>query len=171
MSSDQVFEDFLDRNPLAVFSVYTHLQVKVLTDLGANIVGALDQSFGDGSLVDSEGINEVYGLFWLWVVGAFEVVRTMAGAGGCFNDSVGIDLKDLKKRLVHLRAPFAKQQLAGKSVIIGSEASIAGIDPEQRDISYQVSGNLVSVRATIDQFNRVLGGIRREHILKDLRDA
>ena len=65
-----------------------------------------------------------YGQFWLWVVGAFEVVRTMAGAKACFSQRVKDELGPLKKTLAFLRMPFAKQEYPGGGKKIGTEASV-----------------------------------------------
>lgn len=47
VSGSRVTEELLDGNPLVAFSVYTHLQVSALSELGADIAEALDQSFSD----------------------------------------------------------------------------------------------------------------------------
>ncbi len=120
--------------------------------------------FDEEGRVDSEAFDRVYGQFWLWVVGAFEVVRTMAGAKACFSQRVKDELGPLKKTLAFLRMPFAKQEYPGGGKKIGTEASVSDVHKEERDISYRVEDEVFSVRETLRQFEAVMGGIRRQSV-------
>lgn len=177
MKQDDPVEKMLTENPLIGFSVYTHIQSKTLQTLRQEIIQCFEAGMytlsGDGETpcVDGELVNRAYGLFWLWVLGAFEIVRTMCQAEQCFSSRVIGDLKDIKRRLALLRMPFAKQELAGKSVPVGAEPSIYRIVGSPPDFWYQVSGQEFSVRQLLDEFAIVLSKINRSDVLANHRTS
>jgi len=107
-------EAILEKHPLVAFSVYTHIQVEVLKDLGATIRASLDTTMSEGH-VQGPGFNKLYGEFWLWVIGVYEVVRTMDQATGSFSGRAGADIHAFKRRVAKLRMPFAKQEYSGST--------------------------------------------------------
>jgi hypothetical protein len=100
-------------HPLVAFSVYTDIQVKVVRRLGDDILHILDTVVCKGS-VDATGLTRSYGLFWLWVLAAFEIIRTMAQAEGCFSKVLSTKLAAFKKHISPLRIVFAKQDYSKK---------------------------------------------------------
>ncbi len=177
MSADPFIEDMLSRSPLIGFSVYTDIHSRTIRRLGQEILACLeagigpDSSTGKGAVCSGEVINRGYGQCWLWVLGAYEVVRTMCQAERCFTPRVRAELKGLKRRLAVLRMPFAKQELPGKTVPVRAEPSIFGIGDSPPDLRFEVKGKVVSVRELIGEFARVFEGITRADVLADHRVA
>jgi len=73
--SEPIVERMLNENPLIAFSPFTHGQVEMLRDLGNHLFAELDRTIGVGE-VDGPGFQRAYAMFWLWVLGAYEVART-----------------------------------------------------------------------------------------------
>jgi hypothetical protein len=82
----EVIERFLYEKPLVIFSVYTTIQVDIINGIGNEILSDLDKIACEGRVSSTR----LYGQFWLWVLGAYEVVRTMTnamtGASNCFSE-------------------------------------------------------------------------------------
>jgi hypothetical protein len=164
-----IVDELLQKHPLVRFSLYTSIQANVLTDLGETLLSNMDQSLAEDGKVQSP-FNDFYGKFWLWTIGAYEVVRTMAGAKHCFVPDAHERVVKFKHHIATLRMPFAKQQLRGKDHIINAEASISGFDFPRRDVVFEVDGARVSARTLIEDFLALIKGIRLSDILQDLRD-
>ena len=177
-TSDTI-ERMLDENPLLVFSCYTHGQKEILDELGAEIVALLDNGIlarEDGRVVvDGRFFKQAYGKFWLWVLGAYEMVRTMDQAKSCFTQSLAGEINQLKKQLSLLRMPFAKQELAGKRQgkrqPVGAEPSVAGVDHAAKDFKYRVGDQILTMRGMIAEFGNVFAGVNRANVVADHRTA
>jgi hypothetical protein len=50
-------------------------------------------------VIDGSRIERAESLMWLWLLAAYEVVRTMHQAKQCFSDPVSAELGQLKKLL------------------------------------------------------------------------
>lgn len=171
---DEAIEHMLNSKPLVIFSVYTHLQVETLNKLGSEILGILDASMKEECI--EPDFHQVYGKFWLWGIGAYEVVRTMTdkktGAADCFSDRIKKPLAELKDSLADIRMPFAKQEIRGnKREIISNEASIACIDQKERDFAFSINNKPIWVRRLVAEFQEVFSSISRADVLIDLREA
>lgn len=160
----------LDQNPLIRFSVYTHIQVCTLSTLGREILALLNSSIAEGS-ADPQASNRAYGMFWLWLLGAYEVTRTMCQAKSCFTAELSTKLIALKKPLSKLRMPFAKQEYKGENSPIATEASISAVDTIGKDFKFKINGTVLSVRDLIGAFESVFGNIKREDVLNHHRDS
>src|SRR5258706_8916923 len=121
---DQLYRE----NPLLEFSVYTHMQVEITRRLGSEVLDTLDMAIappaveGATTTTDGAALNRAYAQFWLWVLAAYEVVRTMSQARGCFSVPLAGRLLEFKRHIAGLRIPFAKQEYArGGDQPIGSE--------------------------------------------------
>lgn len=173
-ASDTI-ERMLDENPLMAFSCYTHCQKEILDELAAEIVGLLENGIvtrEDGQVVvDARFFKQVYGKFWLWVLGAYEMVRTMEQAKSCFTESFALEIKQLKKRFSLLRMPFAKQELAGKSQPVGCEPSVTGVDHVAKDFEYRVGNQVFTMRGMIGEFSNVFAFVNRKNVVADHRTA
>ena len=75
-----------------------------------------------------------------------------------------------KNRLVKLRVPLAKQQLAGRKEATRGEASVSGFDGKKKDILFKIEGEEYWVRSFIQEFNALVEGIKREDILMYYND-
>ena len=98
MSNDNLVEKMLNENPFIGFSVYTHVQVTTVRNLGREILEILDTAFEPG-IADGNNVNRAYGMFWLWVLGSYEIIRTMTQAESCFSNSLVAKLRSLKKKV------------------------------------------------------------------------
>ncbi len=68
--------------------------------------------------------------------------------------------------------PFAKQQFQGHDKRpISAEASVYGVDTTKKDLSFQIGGKEIWVRATLAEFERFVGAVTVDDVLSDLRDA
>src|ERR1700687_2076506 len=88
-----------------------------------SIIRELDAALVEGGSVHAPTFIIAYSHFWLWVLAAYEVTRTMHQARVCFSVPLGNRLGTLKKQLSQLRVPFAKQELPGEFEPIQGEAS------------------------------------------------
>src|SRR5687767_1566334 len=77
-------DQLLSKHPLLKFSLYTDVQVGLLRERGMEIIALLDDACGPDSSCDADAMMRIYGCFWLWVLGSYEVVRTMDEARSCF---------------------------------------------------------------------------------------
>ena len=159
-----------NQNPLNGFSLYTQIQIRTLSAFGREILDLLDSSMAKSS-VDAQAFNRAYGMFWLWLLGAYEVTRTMCQAKSCFTAELSTKLIALKKRLSALRIPFAKQEYEGREIPIKAEASVCGVDTIGKDFKFEVNGTVLSVRDLISAFESVFGDIKPEDVLSDHRDS
>jgi hypothetical protein len=174
---DPIIEKLLNDNPLIGFSIYTDIQSNTARTLGREILDCLQTGIspepngGDGSRCDGQTVMRAHGLFWLWVLGAYEVVRTMCQAKQCFTPAAAAQIKALERLLWLLRIPFAKQELPGKKAPVHAELSIYGVRHSPPDLLYAVKDQVVSARDLIEQFASVFAGIERSDVLADHRTA
>ena len=159
-----------DRHPLVRFSVYTHIQVQVIRDLSAEIFALLDTAFASDQ-IDGESFHKVYGRFWLWVLGAYEVTRTMSQYKTCFSERHNAEVAAFKSMVAVIRMPFAKQELKGISQPIENEASVSGFDQVTKDFTFLVGKKELSIRSLLSEFERLVQLVKPEDVLCDLRDA
>ena len=128
----------------------------------------------DKIVVDRKEFQQAYGYSWLYVLGAYEALRTMDQEDGIFKEKLKKNIKSLKQDFANLRIPFAKQEYAKKhSKFIENEASVHNIEvgPEGGDLKFKIKGKIYSIRDFINRFNRLIGNIKPEDVLKDLRNA
>jgi len=177
LATDALKEEYYNKNPLIFFSVYTDTQYKIVRSLGGDIVRCLEEtiSIDESGTVNTrltgEFTDDAYEKFWLWILGAYEVVRTMAQAKACFIDDVPQKLEELKQTLAVLRMPFAKQEPKGVKGAVSAELSIYSICGSPPDYQFRVGEQVVSVRELIGNFNEVLGSIKREDIVARHQDS
>ena len=118
MEQAKTIDQLYRENPLLAFSFYAHMQAEITRRLGRDVLATLDTAIapsaeeGAAATGDATAINHAYGQFWLWVLAAYEVVRTMSQARGCFSEPIAQRLVDLKRHIAGLRIPFAKQEYA-----------------------------------------------------------
>ena len=156
-----------------IFSCYTHIQKEILDNLATEIIGLLENGIvvrGDNQVeVDGRIFKQVYGKFWLWILGAYEMVRTMDQAKSCFTKELFLKINELKKRLSLLRIPFAKQELAGKKQPIFAEPSVSGVDKEAKDLKFMIGDQILTMRGMISEFGRVFNFINSSSVIADHR--
>lgn len=136
-------DELYEQKPLAAFSVDTQVQADYLVKIGKE----LDGTFQSYSNVISD-FDDTYGRFWLWLLGAYEVIRTLAQHADCFDPDFVGELNELKRYLAEVRMPFAKQEYRGREDRIGHDLSVVSI---QQDLEFIIDGKSVSARAVIDR--------------------
>nr|WP_298521991.1 hypothetical protein [uncultured Halomonas sp.] len=100
-----------EAHPLMAFAPLMEMQVRSLDEMAGAIEETLDASFTGGSNVDGALMSKVYGLIWLWVLGVYEVLRTMCQAKECFSQSLGEQLCSQKRYFAKLRMPLQNMNL------------------------------------------------------------
>lgn len=170
---DKWVEEMCAKAPLIRFSVYSHMQATVVRDLGVEIIQLLD-----ANIVVDHGLRKVtntaiwHGKLWLWVVGTFEVIRTMDQHSSCFSERLAKDVAAFKRRIAAVRVPFTKQEIAGSNgKAIQADGSISGIDFEAKDVHHEINGQTVSMRALMTDFIALFEGIRPDDVTRDIRVA
>jgi hypothetical protein len=156
----------VEREPLIAFSHYLSGRVNVLCSFADEIVENLDEGFS-GECVDGGRVERAESLMWFWLLGAYEVVRTMDQAKGCFSETLVQELSSLKKTLATIRMPAAKMEKPGKKVAVTSNRSPAGWDVEKRDllVNDPEEGPDVSARWMLSEFDRVFTSIAKSDVL------
>lgn len=136
-------DELYKQKPLLVFSVYTQVQADFLVKLGKE----LDKKLQSYNNVIS-GFGDTYGHFWLWLLGAYEVIRTLAQHTDSVDPDFVEELNELKRYLAEVRMPFAKQQYRGRGGKIGPDLSVVSI---QQDLEFVIGGKSFSARTVIDR--------------------
>lgn len=172
MAENEGIEKILNEyeSPLMLFSLYTGLQTRILLELGQNILRVLDAGISDNR-IDGNVIQETYGMFWLWVLGVYEVVRTMSQHSECFAEPIKSEIGTVKKTLHKIRIPFAKQEMPGRKGsnvrYVYGELSVSGIDTQKKDFMFKIQGDTVSMRTSVADFEQFIKSIDCHHIVKN----
>ena len=159
------------RDPLSNFSFYLSGRISVLSSFAEEIIENLDEGF-TSSVVQGDRIGRAESLMWLWILGAYEVVRTMVQAEKCFSPDALSRLKQLKKSLAVVRMPASKMEKQGKRVPVTSNRSPSGWDVENKDLLVNdPEGHAVSARNLINDFDQTFCSIRKSDILARHEDT
>ena len=159
-------EERLEREPLLAYSFYLHGRVHALMHIASEIEEALDLGFGS-NLVHGGLVGRAETLMWLWILGAYEVVRTMCQSPGCFSDRACTDFKSLKRSLASVRMPAAKMELQGKNQPVSSDRSPSGWSAERKDLLVNAPDEPnVYARDLIQKFERAISELKRSDVIK-----
>lgn len=160
------------RNPLVRFSPYTHIQTEFLRRRGRAILELMDHSTPAGEHPNLT--QDVYAEFWLWTLGAYEVVRLVHRSPGCFAPGVLEVIQALHDSALRpLRMVFAKQERAFGAGDADADASVYGFGPAGKDLLFKLDGKVelvVSARDLLRRFDEVFAAIRPEDVFMDFRD-
>jgi hypothetical protein len=159
--------EIVERDPLIAFSHYLSGRVNVLCSFADEIIENLDRGFS-GQCVDDARITLAESLMWFWLLGAYEVVRTMHQAKACFSERLVQDLSSLKKTLASVRMPAAKMEKPGnKKVPVTSNRSPTGWDVEKRDllVNDPEESPDISARWILSEFDRVFSSVTQSDVL------
>ena len=156
----------VEREPLIAFSHYLSGRVNVLCCFGDEIIESLDEGFSVQG-IDGGQLERAESLMWFWLLGAYEVVRTMHQAKECFSERLVQDLSSLKKTLAIVRMPAAKMEKPGKKVAVTSNRSPSGLDVQKRDLLVNDPEEKpdVSARWILSEFDRVFSSITKSDVL------
>ena len=157
----------VEREPVVAFSHYLSGRVNVLCSFADEIIENLDKGFS-GQSVDGERITRAESLMWFWLLGAYEVVRTMHQAKACFSERLVQELGGLKKILATVRMPAAKMEKPGnKKAAVTSNRSPTGWDVKNRDllVNDPEESPDISARWILLEFDRVFSSITQSDVL------
>lgn len=170
---DKSVEEMYAKAPLIRFSPYSQMQATTVRDFGVENLDLLEVNIngGEGSAVVNM-VEVLHGRFWLWVLGAYEVIRTMDQHSACFSEQLAAEIKAFKGRLNTLRIPFAKQEIArsgtpGKP--IHGENSIYDIDVGGKDLLYRIEDQTFSIRGLTIEFITFFEGIKPEDVKRNIQ--
>ncbi|WP_352296475.1 hypothetical protein [Pseudoalteromonas sp. 20-MNA-CIBAN-0454] len=150
---------------MIAFSHYLSGRVNVLYTFADEILENLDHGFSS-KRINVSHVERAESLMWLWLLGAYEVVRTMHQAKQCFSCRLVQDLTDLKKTLASVRMPAAKMEKRGKNVPVTSNRSPSGWCVKDRDVLVNdPEENDVSARWILSEFHRVFSSITKADVL------
>ena len=158
------------RDPIMVFSFYLSGRVAVLSHFSAEILEHLDEGFSAQPL-DGSRVERADSLMWLWLLGAYEIVRTMTQAEQCFSVRAMSELKNLKKILATARMPSAKMEKPGRRIPVTSDRSPSGWDFSSRDLLMGDPEAPVSARFLLSEFDWVLSSIGKGDVVAAHADS
>lgn len=171
MHSSSISAEFDSQFPLAKYSFYAFGRVQVLMSVREEIIKELDLAYQDSHSLLAEHIIRAESLSWLWVLGAYEVVRTMSQAKQCFSERAQVALGGIKKELSKVRMPSAKMEQQGRYVAVPSRRSPAALAVHERDLKIGDPGNPHSLRQLLDQFAKVFTSFEAADILDSHESA
>ena len=164
-------EQMIERDPLVAFSHYLAGRVHVLLALADEIIDNLDQGFA-GPSIDVGRVARAESLMWLWLLGAYEVVRTMCQSKACFTQHTLDELIKLKKTLAAVRMPAAKMEKSGIKTPVTSDRSPCGLNVESRDLLMNDPDSQdVFARELLTELDRVFSSIKLSDVLARHEDA
>ncbi len=168
MDDDELAKRFANDNPLATFSIYTQAQYDALERTRDQLRSYCPLVGADG-IVSAAAFREYYDLFWLWTLGAYEVLRTMAAHPGCFSGEAFSRILSLKMQAANLRVPFAKQELRGQKRGAAnrfySENSIKGVE---NGLTFVINDQHIESEQFMDEVLRGMRAIQPEDIVKEM---
>ncbi len=157
--------ELLEKEPLLAFSVVTAIQVKALKDFSEEIPFLMEEAMNESGAIDAVLFNEIYTKVWLWVLGAYEVVRTMCQAETCFSSNLLDKLRPQKNKLARLRMPLSKQEYSGKREPSGGTAMFSFVDIFSKDIGFLIRGERFGVRQLLADFEILMDSIQLDDVL------
>jgi hypothetical protein len=159
--------------PLLGFSIYSVMQVRLLRKFGDRFVQSADQlmSKEPERLFDGEDHLDTYGQFWLWVLGAYEVTRTMKEASSCFSNGASARITAFNQRLSKVRMPFAKQQNRGKKSMVSGEPAVNAFDFNRRDLVFRIENTDFYAKDLVRDFNELIDSIEAQDVIRSIHAA
>ena len=158
------WQEQVEREPLLAFSFILSTRNNQLATIADEIIELLDSGispkFIDGSKVTKAGI-----LTWLWLLGAYEIIRTMCQAKSCFSSEAMSKLLPLKRKLAKVRMPDAKMEKQGKKEPVISSRSPWCEIPESKDLLIGDPEEAYSAKAIIDEYFSVVYSLSEKDIL------
>jgi hypothetical protein len=140
--------------------LYTVTQVQSLDLIGKEIIG-LSSNWTD----TINDFQRTYSLFWLWILGAYEVTRVMDQHKDCFASHLQIKITTPKRLLAEIRMPFAKQELRGNSQPVCSELSVTDMN---NGLNFDIRGSNHNSTTIIEDFLKFVDSITPKDIIKQM---
>jgi hypothetical protein len=164
------WEQSLEREPLLGFSFILSTRNNQLSTVADEILELLDSGISteliDGSKVTKAGI-----LIWLWVLGAYEIIRTMCQAKNCFSTTSMKKLLPLKRKLAKIRMPDSKMEKQGKKQPVNSNRSPWCEVLDTRDLLIGDPEEAYSARDIIDEYFSIIHSLLPDDILGNHKES
>jgi hypothetical protein len=160
------WEQVIERDPMVLFSWYLSGRKNVLLMIANEIIENLDEAFAN-NVVHGGKLDRAESLFWLWTLGAYEVVRTMCQAKSCFSERAFGELARLKTTLSVIRMPAAKMEKPGERLPVTSNRSPAQWDMRNRDllVGDPTCEPGFSARSVLKRFDMLFASLETNDIL------
>lgn len=156
--------DIHDEYPLLKFSNYIYYQSTAVLRLGDEIINLLDSAFEDETI--NADWYKAYNKFWFWVLGSYEILRTMdQHSSECFIEAKRKEIKEHKIRIAELRISFTKLEIRGKKKKVTNENSVNHFDYENSDLWFRVENKTIKVREEIKAFSDFINSISSNDII------
>lgn len=157
-------EQTFSRQPLLKFSDILNTRNNQLATIADEILNLLESGISKDFLnmpkVERAGI-----LAWLWVLGAYEIIRTMCQAKKSFSSEYMNKLTPLKQKLAKVRMPDAKMEKQGQNKPVSSNRSPWAEDIEKKDLLVGDPEQPYSLKEIIDDYFAVINSLTLEDIL------
>ena len=161
----------LSEMDLSKFSIFSQIGIQGLLYIRTEVTSRLPYEKEDGQCFVPEP-SRSYAFVWAWVLGAYEIVRTMDQHRYRFCSQYHDDISDMKKALAQGRIPLAKQELAGENSLrnksstkFRAEALLTGADP-QRGFCFSIKGVDYWSEELMDRFEMLMAKISKDGILE-----
>ena len=165
------WEELVTSDPLIALSWYLSGRKSCVLELGREILADVDNAFS-GSVTDGGQLERAEMLTWFWMLGAYEVIRTMCQARNCFSPHLSAELNSLKKELAQARMPAAKMEAPGRKRPIPSNRSPVDWNQANRDLLIgDPTTTLISARHLVTRFESVITGITPSDIVARHEDS
>ena len=159
-------EERLKREPLIKFSFYLSERNNSVISLLDEIIELLDDGFKSKNSIDGIKIGDASSKMWFWTLGAYEIIRTMSQAKGCFSQSFLSKIDILKRELAIVRMPSAKMEKKGKKEAVNSNRSPDGWDISNKDLLIGDPENSISSRSLLKRYDDLMTDLKPTDILK-----
>jgi hypothetical protein len=158
-------EEIFAREPLIAFSFYLSGCNNLLLSLSDEIIDNLDKGFL-GSTIDTGYVGKASASMWFWILGAYEVTRTISQANDCFSIDFIERVDLLKKELSIVRMPIAKMEKRGAKEPVLSERSPDGWDIDKKDLLVGDPDNPISARQLLQNYENTVLSLRINDVKK-----
>ncbi|WP_172329572.1 hypothetical protein [Mangrovicoccus sp. HB161399] len=105
------------------------------------------------------------GPFWLWILGAYEVLRTIDRNGECLSRDLRQKIAEEKRHVAQIRMPFAKQELNRRSGPAFGELSVVGPDGGP---GCDIGGERFRAAGVIARFAGLIASVKPEDVPKEI---
>lgn len=155
--------DMFRMSPLIAFSPASHMHYQCLLEAAKEIRTALKNAWEREGVMKSSP-HLVYGKFWLWVLGSYEVTRTLRAQTAKEYPLLSARFREFEVYIKGLRIPMAKQEFAGQggSAWRATFADSFSFDPS--DIHFSVKDEKYSALDAMDRFEKVMGSFTFEDV-------
>lgn len=145
---------------LGRFSLWIASRHQLLAGVGDEIAARLDA--GDAARASD--------LMWLWVLGAYEVTRTITQAPRCFAPGFLHAASELKAELERVRVPTTKLERVrydrrAPAEPIDADRAGDGWDAARRDLIVGDPADPFPARALLRRYGEVMGAMREDDVL------